>query len=932
MNSDANSLQPTNSSSTTDAKPRPKQRITARALLETKRLSDPQIHPDGQRVAFVASEADFDESHWISHLWLTEFAPEEAEEEIGRQGDKETEAEADSSLIPHPSSLPSDDLTRQLTFSRDGEIQPRWSPDGRYLAFLSSRLDETEAISEDEDDATEQVWILPIDGGEARKVTSAREGVLDYEWAVDTNSIVYLASEPRPRPLESLRKEERHRRKVDPIVEQDDRLRRQVWRVDVEAEKPKVLLTGDYGVSEFALSPDGDRLAFITNYSGEGNDYHLADLYIRYLNAGKTVKLIARGGGKYHLRWSPDGTQLAFLSWLDPQLSYSRECVFVADAPPELPEHAPTEYGQNAPGLTDCRLLTDLDTDLSAFEWARPIEPENDETEETEFAEAEPSSDASPIVLGYALAAVHTGSEIIQVTPGGPNQPALTTALNLSQTEHPTPTLDDLACDPGGRSLAFVRERADALPEIFLRDENGQTHQLTHLNANFAQNYLLPRQEVVSWTSPDGLVIEGVLTLPDSQLSTPYPLIVQIHGGPKGRATNTLQNYSMAPVWAAEGYAVLRPNFRGSEGYGNDFAVANRRDLGGGDFADIMAGVDWCVAQGIVDPEKMGVMGGSYGGYMTNWAIGHTNRFKAAVSMFGIFHLQTDYSNSELSRWENEYAGAYYWEDPEIYRRMSPGTYLDAIQTPTLIIHGDEDSNTFISNSKELYQALRHRGVTAQFVHYPREGHGLREPNHKMDEMRRSLAWMDKYVRNGGQNPATYRIGEKIPGDNGLLELRVTRCDLATFVGQPRPEPDAPNPTQLLEIVFTISNQDTREHVPPLLLPLMTIRLEDAGTGNREQETEAIQSKIENRKSAMDSSFPIGIALDVLGGKVLIEGEHLRVTQHPDAETGQLAFGCALVYRIPKSQSSGLLRVPGFAPAYVHWSAEDDEEDKKEED
>ncbi len=949
---------------------RVKQRITARALLETKRLSDPQIHPDGQRVAFVASEADFDESHWISHLWLTEFAPaEEEEEELEKEkrgkGEKETEEEAESSIVNRQSSTDNaDDLTRQLTFSRDGEIQPRWSPDGRYLAFLSSRLDETEAISDDEDDATEQVWILPIDGGEARKVTSAREGVLDYEWAADTNSIVYLASEPRPRPLESLRKEERHRRKVDPIVEQDDRLRRQVWRVDVEAEKPKLLFMGDYGVSEFALSPDGDRLAFITNYSGEGNDYHLADLYIRYLNAGKTVKLIARGGGKYHLRWSPDGTQLAFLSWLDPQLSYSRECVFVADAPTELPEHAPTEYGQNAPGLTECRLLTDLDTDLSAFEWARPIETETEEEEVTGGAEVtEPSPDAPPAVLGYVLAAVRTGSEIIQITPGEPNQPNLATTLNLSQTEHRipnteylTPTLDDLACDPGGRSLAFVQESADALPEIFLRDENGQTHQLTRLNADVAQNYLLPRQQVVSWTSPDGLVIEGVLTLPEtgeekekrrkgeeekirdtryeiregeeslstlnSQPSTPYPLIVQIHGGPKGRATNTLQNYSMAPVWAAEGYAVLRPNFRGSEGYGNDFAVANRRDLGGGDFADIMAGVDWCIAQGIADPEKLGVMGGSYGGYMTNWAIGHTDRFKAAVSMFGIFHLQTDYSNSELSRWENEYAGAYYWEDPEIYRRMSPGTYLDAIQTPTLIIHGDEDSNTFISNSKELYQALRHRGVTAQFVHYPREGHGLREPNHKMDEMRRSLAWMDKHVRNGGQNPATYRIGEKIPGENGLLELRVSRCDLATFVGQPKPEPDAPNPTRLLEIVFTISNKDTREHVPPLLLPLMTIRLEEG-------ESVGTQHVVSNSPS-LSSLNPIGVALDVLGGKVLIEGEHLRVTQHPDAETGQLAFGCALVYRIPKTQSSGLLRVPGFAPAYVHWSAED-EEDKQEE-
>ena len=393
MNSDANSSQPTNPPSLTDTKPRPKQRITARALLETKRLSDPQIHPDGQRVAFVAMEADFDESHWISHLWLTEFVPEdeeeEREEEKRRRGEEERQETAgeNSILNPQPSTLNSDDLTRQLTFSRDGEIQPRWSPDGRYLSFVSARPDETEILSDDDEDATDQVWILPIDGGEARKVTSAREGVLDYEWISDSNSVAYLASEPRPRPLETLRKEERHRRKVDPIVEQDDRLRRQVWRVDVDDQKPKLLLAGDLGVSEFALSPDGERLAFVTNYSGEGNDYHLADLYVRYLDVGKTVKLMARAGGKYHLRWSPDGNQLAFLSWLNPQLSYSRECVFVTDVPTELPTHAPTEYGQNAPGLTDCRLLSDIDTDLSAFEWARPIEIE-EETEENEAEEA----------------------------------------------------------------------------------------------------------------------------------------------------------------------------------------------------------------------------------------------------------------------------------------------------------------------------------------------------------------------------------------------------------------------------------------------------------------------------------------------------------------------------------------------------------------
>ena len=197
---------------------------------------------------------------------------------------------------------------------------------------------------------------------------------------------------------------------------------------------------------------------------------------------------------------------------------------------------------------------------------------------------------------------------------------------------------------------------------------------------------------------------------------------------------------------------------------------------------------------------------------------------------------------------------------------------------------------------------------------------------------------MDKYLRHAGQNPSTYRMGDKVPSANGLLELCVTRADLATFVGQPKPEQNAPNPTQLLEIVFTISNKDTREHVPPLLLPLATIRLEESGEEEDKEtrrqgdkETEEPQSKIENRQSAMDSSLPVGVSLDVLGGKVLMEGEHLRASQHPDADTGQLAFGCAIVYRIPKTQSAGLLHILDFAPVQLHWSAEDDKDEEKDE-
>ena len=321
-----------------------------------------------------------------------------------------------------------------------------------------------------------------------------------------------------------------------------------------------------------------------------------------------------------------------------------------------------------------------------------------------------------------------------------------------------------------------------------------------------------------------------------------------------------------------------------------------------------MAGVDWCIEQNFADPEKLGVMGGSYGGYMTNWAIGHTDRFRAAVSMFGIFHLQTDYSNSELSRWDNDYAGAYYWEDPEIYRRMSPGSYVENIKTPTLILHGEDDSNTFISNSKELYQALRHRGITTQFVRYPREGHGLDEPNHKLDEVRRCLAWMDRYVKQGGAAPGVYRLHDAIPDPAGRLELRVMQAETATFPGWS--EADADKTTVLFEIAFTVQQKDARETIENVVLPLDAVRLEYNGTE--------------------EPLTPLGVPLDAPGGKILLQGDNLRLAQRPDPDAGHLAFGCAAIFRVPKAGGEGRLRIGDFPPVAVAWSGETDDDEEKD--
>lgn len=280
---------------------------------------------------------------------------------------------------------------------------------------------------------------------------------------------------------------------------------------------------------------------------------------------------------------------------------------------------------------------------------------------------------------------------------------------------------------------------------------------------------------------------------------------------------------------------------------------------------------------------------------MTNWIIGHTDRFKAAVSLFGIFHLQTDYSNSNFSRWDNDYLGAYYWEDPDIYRRLSPGTYLDAIHTPTLIVHGDEDDNTFISNSKEMYQALRHRGVVTGFVHYPREGHGLAEPNHRLDEVRRCLAWMDRYLK--PQAPA--RVGDTVK--QGNRELCVTRAERAAFAGEP--SQGEKDPPRLLEVAFTLHSLQPESEA--FHLPLQDVRLEVTGG---------------------PALTPVGVPMETHGMRLLVEGEGLRLTQHPDPQTGLIAFACCVVFRVPPSAGEGDLKTADFPPFRFSWSSEEEEE------
>ncbi len=825
-----------------------KQKITPRALLELKIPHSPHVSPDGARVVFAVSEADFEESRWVSRLWLADVA---------------------------------EGKSRRITHSYEGERFPRWSPDGKSIAFLSSRPDMTEPPPEQEDEEEmhrEQIWIIPADSGEAVRLTNVREGVRSFQWHPESKTIVFLMPEARPQPFQHVRDDSR-KRKLDPVVELEDRHRVQFWEVGLEERKPELLYTGDFGIAEFDLSPDGNRIVFNTNYSGEPNDYHRFDLFILDIEAGESIKLLEQPGGKFQPQWSPDGDSIAFVANLDPSLSYSQECVWQIAA-----------SGGEAKNL-----FAGLGYDAIHMLW---------------------SHHAKQL---YANAADRMNTPLLTFDNGG-----FKSLIDSSDA-----CLEFDAATDG--FIAAVLESSIAAPELFAIESDGKPRPLSELNIGFTERYDLPKQEVIRWISSDGMEIEGLLVYPQeaggatqeagsrsqeagsetqeartgppdqgteteslieiekkrvSNPTTPYPLVIQVHGGPKGRATNSLRSYYMHPVWAAEGYLVLQPNFRGSEGYGNEFAISNRRDLGGGDYRDIIAGVDYLVESDQVDPARIGIMGGSYGGYMVNWAIGQTDRFAAGISQFGIFSLVTDYSNSELSRWDPEYMGAFYWEDPEIYRQCSPATYLENIKTPVLIMHGQGDGNTFISNSKEMYRALRERDVTVEFVHYPREGHGLREPNHRMDEIRRCLAWFDKYLKGAGAAQPVYRIGDKIEHEG--YELQVLRAEDAEYAGWHEEW------GRLLEVSFSLASKDPVD--------------------------EAWRFELDEAVLVQDGrdACPLkGVPVDIGGGRNLVAGEKLGLDLHPDKDTGRLSVGIAVTYQIPERGGDFELRVSDFPPVAI---------------
>lgn len=642
-----------------------KRSFTIEERLKIENPSSPVISPDGDKVLFNIRKADLINNQWNAQIYLLNTKEK---------------------------------TYYQFTTNGASCYSQQFSPDGKWITFLSKREYFNSITNKFEKDRT-QIWIAPINGGEALNLTNDSSDILEYVWSNNSQLIAYLTEANENQ--DSIKKQfkftkdeitypKKNPSKILNILEVNNSL------VNGKVNKKFVL---DAGATNISFSPDDNKIIYQTNYTGEYNDEQKYDIYSIDLN-GKITKLTSESGPESEPIFSPNGKFIAFKTQTVPDIEFA-----------EIDLNIMKSDIAN-PFQSRINLTKDFNLSVNEFLW----------------------EDDTNILLTVNE---HTNIHLYR--------------LNINTKKIEKITQGDLSINginksKDGKHLCYVEEDDKSLQEIVV--DNARLTSFTKQ----LENYNFGSQEVVTYKSKDGKYeIEGILFKPFNFDSTKkYPLVVTIHGGPYGNFRNVfLQSYEVK-ILNENGYLVFAPNPRGSSGYSDEFSQSNRYDLGGGDYEDIISGVDFLISKGIVDSSRMGVIGGSYGGYMTNWIISQTNRFKAAVSMYGIFSYFTDWSNSFQPAFEKMYFGYYYWEKPidfnNLYVKSSPAFYVQNIKTPTLILQGEKDPYTDISNSREMYQALNTIGVPVEFIVYPGESHGIRnEPIHYANVVERYISWFNKY-------------------------------------------------------------------------------------------------------------------------------------------------------------------------------------------
>jgi dipeptidyl aminopeptidase/acylaminoacyl peptidase len=591
--------------------------------------------------------------------------------------------------------------SRQLTFGERGESQPTWSPDGKTIAFVAAR-----GTGTGENAPRPQLWLLPADGGEARQLTTIKDGVNGYVWSPDGSKIALLTTDTLTREQEA-----RLRRRDDPKVFEGDFRFVHIWVVDATSGAATKVTSGNYTVSALpSWSPDGRTLAFYasptTMIRDERHDAYLVDIASKQLTPLTTDHQVESAPA-----FSPDGKTLAWTS-----------------VPHEFAPHKDGIMPRNA------RLIT------------------MDVATRTLTNHAQPSFDVSPGAVRWSP----NGKELWFTASDRVYQSLYAYDVASKTYSQRTQKLlvGGVSPSANGSVLALALNSAEWPTEVYVTDASlASPRRITTTNPWLSER-TLGASQVITWKSFDGKTAEGVLLLPVGyREGTKVPLVVSAHGGPTGAHTAGFKaGTDPGQTWAARGWAVFYPNPRGSTGYGEWWMHANTGDWGGGDYKDIMTGVDALIKRGVADSSKMAFEGWSYGGYMTSWVVSQTGRFKAAMMGAGLPSLLSMAGTTDIPGYINTFFGQPQYDGSIVnanvrkYLERSGISYSDKVTTPLLILHGSNDERVPIGQPMEFYRSLKDRGKTVELVFYPREGHGLGEYYHQLDRMKREYEWMAKHT------------------------------------------------------------------------------------------------------------------------------------------------------------------------------------------
>jgi dipeptidyl aminopeptidase/acylaminoacyl peptidase len=575
---------------------------------------------------------------------------------------------------------------RQLTNAKKSSSQPAWSPDGRMLAFVSDRTDKR------------QVYLIDPNGGEAEALTSQEDGVSSFGWSPDGKQIAFTATDQKPQALK-----DRDKKYGEFEVVDHDQLMTHLYVIDLADRKARKLTSGAFSVGSFDYSPDGREIAFDFRVDPDPGSPSAADISVVSVADGRIRPLVSQDGPDSSPRFSPDGRQILFETAMGNDDFYSYSNPRLAVIP--------------AAGGSIQVVSGDFDEVPTVVAW-------------------------KPQGI-FFQASFHTWSYLYRLDP------ATHTVTRLAPSDNWIGTNFTICRDAS--TTAFVASDATSFPEVYVSPVSTmQPKRLTELGKQTA-GWIKGTNEVISWKSQDGTVIEGVLHKPSGfEPGRRYPLLVVIHGGPTGVSRPTpFGSTSSYPIdiWLAKGALVLEPNYRGSAGYGEKFRSLNIRNLGIGDAWDVISGIDRLVSLGLADNDRVGVMGWSQGGYISAFLTTHDSaRFKAVSVGAGISDWMTYYVNTDIHPFTRHYLKATPWDDPEIYRKTSPITYIKNAKAPTLIQHGEKDPRVPIPNAYELYQGLRDQGVPVELIVYKGFGHGLTKPKANRAAMEHNLDWFGKYV------------------------------------------------------------------------------------------------------------------------------------------------------------------------------------------